>query len=377
MDAVSERTLREIEQNESYRTTLRICNSDAKTFTSTSSDGNFSMLGEAIAINSHLKYLQVNIGDIELKVTNRVFFDGLKSNSSIQGLQLHCRHINVSIGSGVGHQILKVYQENNNLTSLNIINSNLRNEGDIAITATLSCCTNITKLGLLHCNITDEQLIPILETIRDHSYSLEHLYLSNNLIGNIGCESIGTMLLKDPKTKISSLFLSGNNISNEGVIAIANSLVGNNKLYKLDLKSNTIGRSSADVDFCNLLCNTTSINSIYSSNHVLHSLVLPYHIGCEKLVTLLTLNRYANKSHVAVKKILKYHPNIDASELFGWGSKEGEDYTLKALPYVIDWFERAREIDVTINMNQRELSAIYQFTRAMPLLFVPISRATS
>jgi len=374
LDAVSERTLREIEQNDSNPTTLRICNSDARTFTSTCSDGSFLRLGEAIATNSHLKYLQINIGDIGLKVTDRVFFDGLKSNSSVQGLQLHRRYRNLSIGSGVGHQILKVYQENNNLTSLNIINSNLHNGGDIAITATLRCCTNLTRLGLHHCNITDEQLIPILETIRYHS-SLEDLYLSNNLIGNVGCESIGTMLLKDTKTKISNLLLPGNNISDEGVIVIANSLVGNNKLYKLDLKSNTIG-SIADDDFCNLLCNTTSISSIYSSNHVLHSLVLPYHIGCEKLVTLLTLNRYANKSHVATKKILLYHPDIDVSELFGWGSKEGED-TLKALPYVIDWFERAREIDVTINMSQRELSAIYQFTRAMPLLFVPISRATS
>ena len=59
--------------------------------------------------------------------------------------------------------------------------------------------------------------------------------------------------------------------------------------------------------------------------------------------------------------------------LFQWDA-EGEQ-TLNALPYVIDWFERAREAiaddDEQHGIEERKLSAIFQFARAMPLLFVP------
>lgn len=68
------------------------------------------------------------------------------------------------------------------------------------------------------------------------------------------------------------------------------------------------------------------------------------------------------------------------------GSEEGE-WTIKALPSVIAWFERAKEavdqgdypIGALIKDNhdyqveEKRLSAIYQFVRDMPLLFVPTS----
>ena len=62
------------------------------------------------------------------------------------------------------------------------------------------------------------------------------------------------------------------------------------------------------------------------------------------------------------------------------GEREGER-SLKALPYVIDWFRRAEDaVDasnragysgqiVEFKRSISELSSIYQFARAMPLLF--------
>ena len=52
---------------------------------------------------------------------------------------------------------------------------------------------------------------------------------------------------------------------------------------------------------------------------------------------------------------------------------------LKALPYVVAWFDRAEEAvagyeDVeSYNIRAKMLSAIYQFACDMPLLFVPAS----
>ena len=103
-----------------------------------------------------------------------------------------------------------------------------------------------------------------------------------------------------------------------------------------------------------------------------------------------------DKSHVAIKKILKYHPNNDMEPLFEWDA-DGEQ-SLKALPYVVDWFGRAKEAvayedrltddedtdsedddnsvsdDYDYHVEERQLSAIFQFAKAMPLLLEPISR---
>ena len=60
--------------------------------------------------------------------------------------------------------------------------------------------------------------------------------------------------------------------------------------------------------------------------------------------------------------------------LFEWDA-EGEQ-SLKALPYAIDWFERAEEAvadeddNSTCHVEEKKLSAIFQFAQAMPLFFV-------
>ena len=92
----------------------------------------------------------------------------------------------------------------------------------------------------------------------------------------------------------------------------------------------------------------------------------------EDLLSLLTLNNNANKSHTAIKKTLKYHPTIDMGPMFEWDAEEGEQ-NLKALPYVTSWFERAGEAILAVedgergyNIEERKLDVIYQFARAMP-----------
>ena len=65
--------------------------------------------------------------------------------------------------------------------------------------------------------------------------------------------------------------------------------------------------------------------------------------------------------------------------LFEWDMEGDGERNLKALPYVIAWFERAEgaiaedEDEESYNLEQRKLDTIYQFACAMPLLFVPAS----
>jgi hypothetical protein len=272
---------------------------------------------------------------------------------------------------------LKSYQKiNNNLTCLCINGAVLDNGGCNVIAETLRWCTNLKSINLGRNNITDEQLLPMIDAIRGHT-SLEYLALFENRIGNAGCHALVT-LLKHTKTNLQTLYLDENQIDHEGATAIADSLAKNTTLKKLDLIENPTEIDAVGI-FCSVLCETSSIDTTYSSNHTLESISVG--TQCRASVsTLLEMNKEKNKSHVAIRKILKYHPNIDMKPLFEWGVNEDGEQTLKALPHVVDWFERAKEAVAgdgdreDYHIEERQLSAILQFAKAMPLLLEPISR---
>ena len=88
------------------------------------------------------------------------------------------------------------------------------------------------------------------------------------------------------------------------------------------------------------------------------------------------MNMGRNKSHVAIRKILEHHPNIlaDMNPFFADWIFDDEQ-SLKALPHVINWLNKAAKAVKSPghyykNIQQKKLSAIYQFARAMPLMFV-------
>ena len=384
MSRNSQETLRKVTQDDPSLTESRLIKNNAflakkGDFYSDIGDA-YSTLGAAIANNTHLERLTVWLSDgLPLTVANREFFDGLHRNTSISNLELWCNSRNIA--GGVAHEILRAYQENNNhLTVLSIKHANLQNGGDRVIMDTLRRCSNLQRVTLYNCNITDEQLLPIVDAIRGHR-PLEELQLYGNNIGNAGCEALAT-LLADPNCNLSAIGLGNNAIDNEGATTIANSLTNNNQLQKLFLDDNPID-PSVDDKFCRALCNKTSINDIYSSNHTLNVLVFNHDAG-RQLKSLLELNECDTKSYVAIRKILKYHPNIDMEPFFEWGMKEEGERNLKALPYVMGWFERAEEAVADddessnsegggYNVTEQKLSAIYDFSRAMPLLLEGIS----
>ena len=358
-------TLRRAEQNDSTLTKLWI------------GDEDFSRLGGCIGENTHLEIMDITFGGaISNVLRERGFFEGVKRNTSICSLSLN------RIGPSqveAFREILKVYQENNNLTQLCIHHARMQ-RGDQVIVATLRRCTKLECILLTGCNITDGQLRPMVEALRGQ-VSLVTFSFVNNRIGNASCRSL-TTLHEDPNCNLRTLDLSGNHIDNESATILANSLTNNTKLCNLFLDNNPLDTSSVREVFSHLICNTSSINDIYSSNHTLEMIRLPQSNG--HLPSLLQMNEVLNKSHVAIKKILKYHPNIDMEPHFEWDLK-GER-NLKALPFVIAWFERAEKA-VAVNggsdgdqtslaekvVEERRLSTIYQFAKAMPLFFVPDS----
>ena len=239
--------LRRVTQDDPSLTELRFVDNnqnnnifgDEGEFHSDNSD-DYSTLGVAIANNTHLKRLAVSLSDdLPLGVTNRGFYEGLHRNSSIHQLTLYCGNRNIA--GGVGQEILKAYQKNGYLTVLGIYDADLQSGGDSAIGNTLRTCRNLQKLTLYDCNITDEQLLPMVESVRGHCL-LEELSLNGNNIGNTGCDTIA-ILLADPNCNLRHLSLSNNAIDNEVATTIANSLTNNTKLRALRLHMNPINQS--------------------------------------------------------------------------------------------------------------------------------------
>ena len=386
MNSQSQKTLRRIEQNDATMITLWI-GSNGGFSSNRSSD--FSQLGVAIGRNTHVRVLGVVLDHTVLKVTDRrKIYEGLKSNTSINELRIEC--YNQSIIGGVVDEILKAYQENNShLTRLQIEHADLRNGGDRLVATTLNSCTNLKQISIRNSNMSDKQLLPIVQALTGHS-SLEKLSLYGNRIGNCmygGCEALVT-LLEDPNCNIHTINLGENHIGNVGTTALINSLANNTTLRNFYLQGNPVGsrfneRMRMMKGVTKILCNESSINNIYASNHTVESVQIggthftttPHLVGA-----LLNLNKERNKSHVAIKKILKYHPNIDMGPFFEWNTEGEGERDLKALPYVIAWFERAQEAvaddergEESYNIGERKLSAMYQFAKAMPLMFVPAS----
>jgi len=318
-----------------------------------------------------------------LDVTHREFFEGLTQNNSIEKVNLLGG--NEVIGTEVFHEILKSYQSNsNNLVDLFIRNTRLLQYGGNHVLAlTLKSCSNLTFISLKENDIGDEQLLALIDALRGNQ-SLESLDLEGNRIGDAGCETISTLLLTSPHSNLKVLGLKNNYIGNDGATSIANSLANNYRLRRIYVRHNPMNINVVEDAYSTLLCNTSSINQTYSSNHTLERLVglSPSNNLDNHLHYLLEMNRDTNKSYVAIRKILKYHPKIDMEPFFGWDA-EGE-WTLKGLPYVLAWFEKAREADQGYdddtdsedrevphsNVEKRKLLAIYEFAKAMPLQFV-------
>ena len=357
--------LQRVAQNDATLTELWIRNS--------TSESDYVRLGASIGDNTHLTTLK-QASQYKNVAGLQEFIEGLKRNTSIHDLKIINMN-SINVAGGVAREVMNVYKENNQLTQLSISNSPFERVNNNIIIDTLRGCSNLTKFELTGSCLSDQKLLPMVELLRANLL-LEELVLSRNIIGNGGCYALAS-LLEDPNSHLQSLKIGGflTHIGCQGMVSIANALARNYQLKHLDIGGRN-NLSQTDVTlvkdvFYNLYYNKASINSTYASNHTLQTFVLPW------TTTIISDNHDPNKHYVAIKKILAFHPYIDMRPMFDW-DMEGER-NLKALPYVISWFEKAEEAvsgdygGENYSIHARKLSAIYQFARAMPLLVIPVS----
>ena len=212
----SEKILRRIQQNDATLRTLYLGDlrddhdrGDKSLCFNSSKDEDFSSLGECLEENTALRCLKVTSNNRLCFIQgDDNFYDGLKLNSSISALELHCGNRTL-VSHLLFRKLLEIYQGKNILTCLLVQRADLIYGGD-AIANTLRSCTNLQSISLIHNSITDDILFPIIDAMRNH-YLLKDLCLAANMIGDDGCEAIEE-LLQDTNCTLRFINLEGNRI---------------------------------------------------------------------------------------------------------------------------------------------------------------------
>ena len=288
------------------------------------------------------------------------------------------------------------------LDYLNLESNNIGRSGCVALGNALGRLPALNRIEILHLNgnaLDDEAVQALAAGVVNCSnlttLSLEH----NHLITAAGLRSLSPLF---QSCCLSYLFLDGINFGDEGMIALAEGLVGNETFKELTFDIDAASITSVGWSaFSKLLCDTSTINNTYLSNHTLKFIDGGAEVDSkipQDVERYLSWNRYPAdfNIHIARCKILYSHPDLDLEPLLKWKSK--------FIPIVDGWYQsiidflniatyrssigklyieaifRSEHSDSDIDyhllmkarksLRSRKLSAMYKFIRDMPDLAV-------
>ena len=215
-------------------------------------------------------------------------------------------------------------------------------------------------------------MISLLESSQAWADILSWKLLHFVIISLVGKDAGHLQLFLGELPNLRKLDLDNNEVDDEGVAALVTGLANGSNLQILSINGNESITNNGWMAISKLLCDTSSVDKTFHSNHTLHDMAHRnyMHVSYEilrqvpGLVDNLELNRLRAKQEVAMIKILKHHNDFDLHPFFEWD--------LKMLPRVLRWLERANDIPTEFdkNIEQRKLSAIYRFARSKPELYI-------
>ena len=263
------------------------------------------------------------------------------------------------------------------LKLLNLVGNGLRKNGCVALATLLGCsATELQQLYISRNEVNDEGIEALVPALLNCN-RLKDLYISDNpSITTRGWQRLATVL---EAPNLAELYIQHNNIDDEAAAAFANALMNNQTLHTLFLGNNRSLTAVGWQSFSKTLCDTSSVNATFLSNHTLRCVGANANASAsanEIIGPLLELNARNDKKEVATIKILQSHDDFDMLPFFEW--------EFKVLPLVLSWLERASSFtmpqyfepntwlprEFEPNIEPRKLSTIYKFVRGMPVLYV-------
>ena len=306
--------------------------------------------------NSKLRNLDFS-GNTELTETGwATFFAVLlrNPNSAVKILHLNCTSINDNV-------MLSFAEVLNRLQELSICsNYHVTTAGWIQLSTVLRNPDSALRKMSIKDNSFKDVVVGALTMALTGNNRLKELVLShNNEVTQAGWMQLSTVL-RHPDSALEMIELRGVHINNDIMFAFAEALTNNHMLQELVLELDLENDIMVDgyEAFARILCNESSIRSMFTSNHTLEKLCresddsfLP-----ENLKLLLRVNRDYTESQAARLKIIKTHYR-------GRKVKQMEPFTemdLCVRPHAIAWMARDDINCYRIN--------VYRFLRAVPSL---------
>ena len=184
----------------------------------------------------------------------------LRVNTSLTSLDLYEN----SIGDEGAGSLSEALRVNTSLTSLDLSDNLIGDEGASSLSEALRVNTSLTSLHLPHNYIDDEGASSLSEALRVNT-SLTSLNLGHNVFGDEGASSLSEALRVN--TSLTSLNLGHNVFGDEGASSLSETLRVNTSLTSLDLYENSIGDEGASSLSEALRVNTTltSLDLRYNS----------------------------------------------------------------------------------------------------------------
>mmetsp|Transcript_20288 Transcript_20288/g.30904 ORF Transcript_20288/g.30904 Transcript_20288/m.30904 type:complete len:494 (-) Transcript_20288:107-1588(-) len=371
---------------------------------------------ESLCRNQFIERLDIRRCDIDISSLSPFIF--IINSRNLRALELW--NVDISLENASNLAMALSRRQHKNLTRFVLSRNNLSSEALAEITAALTGYSSlesfsvsgnvligrdgcvslgaIIRVAALHLeqvfhdddDLDDEGLQTLVAALTNAT-TLQLLALSSNRsITAAGLRALSHLFSSAAACPLETLFLEDMNIGDEGAEALVDGLRGNTTLKHLVLTPDSAGITSTGwTAFSRLLCDTSSINNTYSSNHTLEHIGDDYHyvsdpFGGPKLfrsgnysggyfpgippavVQYLKINK---ENYAAKIKIGRCHPDIPVEVFFG--------YKLKFLPLLVSWFVGFGtrkcsncQNSTTREFQRRELSAVYKFIRGMPMLAV-------
>jgi hypothetical protein len=264
----------------------------------------------------------------------------------------------------------------------------LDDEAANAIGESLAMNTTLKKLDMsLNTDITSDGWIEFFDMLLQSKCSLEELNVSRNSIDDDGAEALVDLLitmrdfhtlhlrasdctanglrtftrLLQPSSKVTTLDLGRNRFNDEVINDFANVVANNSTLTTLHIGGDEItDRSWAALSHA--LCDESSIENTYSSNHTLYTLEKFDDVRAEipdNLSSLLHLNKNQDKASVRRQKILIHHFHGTVRGAVVKGIPKINGMSRSTLPSALEWIGR----------DALGFSVMYKVVRGIPALF--------
>jgi len=323
-------------------------------------DEGLQALSASLANSNELEALCLSCNGSFSAIGLRSLAHALPAASNLKELHLGSNSINDE-----GLKALAVGLKNHNtLEGLDLSSNAISSEGLQALTAAKT--TSLRWLNL-ESNAIDDEAVKVLVEGMENLCNIEALTLSRNRVTASGLSVLAGTFHRE-SCSLKEVDVDGMYIGDGEAEVLAEGLRGNTSLTKLICDQTNV-TALGWAAFSRLLCDTSSVNNTYLSNHTLEV------IGCRygslygipsSIQRYLKLNKQ-NQYDAPICKILVSHSTLDMTPFFQW--------RLKLLPLVVAWFERARSClgyveESMTSFETRELSSVYQFIGGLPLLVV-------